>query len=226
MTRIYCVRHAQSTANAGGVTMEHSAIPLSPLGRAQAAELARLLDVEPSRILVSSYVRAVETAAPLCARVQRQAEVHPLLHEFSALDTDQLKGMLGVERRPLAESYWAAADPDFRTGPKAETFLEFADRVDAFSLELVHLPDNSILIGHGIWFGLLFWRLMGFAVRNPTGMRAFRRFQSSLAMPNCAVYELEGPHDSRWNVRADEALIKAIARVAAPDSQERGRFTD
>ena len=218
MTRIYCVRHAQSTANAGGVTMEHSAIPLSPLGRVQAAELARLLDVEPSRILVSSYVRAVETAAPLCARLQRQAEVHPLLHEFSALDADQLKGMLGIERRPLAERYWAAADPHVRTGPKAETFVEFTDRVDAFLPELARLPDSSILIGHGIWFGLLVWRLMGFAVRNPAGMRAFRRFQTSLPMPNCAVYKLEGPHDSRWNVSADDALINAIARVEAPDS--------
>lgn len=92
VTRIYCVRHGQSVANAGGLTMEHAAIPLSPLGVVQAAALAELLDVEPSRILTSSYVRAVETAAPLCARWQRQAEVHPLLHEFSALDADRLLG--------------------------------------------------------------------------------------------------------------------------------------
>ncbi len=110
-------------------------------------------------------MRAVETAAPLCARWQCQAEVHPLLHEFSALDADRLQGMTGVERRPLADAYWAAADPEIRMGPNAETFLEFADRVDAFQLELAQMPDRTVLIGHGIWFGLLFWRLMGFAVR-------------------------------------------------------------
>ena len=213
MTRIYCVRHGQSVSNAGGVTMEHAAIPLSPLGVAQAAALAELLDIEPSRILTSSYVRALETAAPLCARWQRQAKVHPLLHEFSALDADRLLGMTGVERRPLADAYWAAADPEIRMGPKAETFLEFADRIDAFQLELARLPDRTVLVGHGIWFGLLFWRLMGFAVRNPTGMRAFRRFQLGLPMPNCVVYALEGPHDGRWNVRADEAAVRAISRV-------------
>ena len=91
MTRIYCVRHGQSTANAGGMTMEHAAIPLSRLGIAQAEVLAGLLDSAPSRILVSSYVRALETAAPYCARVGHQAETHPLLHEFSALDADQLQ---------------------------------------------------------------------------------------------------------------------------------------
>ena len=199
------------------MTREHAAIPLSSLGVAQAAALAVLFEVEPSRILTSSYLRAMETAAPLCVRFQRQAEVHPLLHEFSALDADRLQGMTGVERRPLADAYWAAADPEVRMGPKAETFLEFADRVDAFMLELEHLPDSSVLIGHGIWFGLVFWRLMGFAVRNPAGMRAFRRFQSSLPMPNYEVYELDGPNDDRWSVRADEATTRAIAMVAVAD---------
>ena len=216
MTLVYCVRHGQSVSNAGGVTMEHAAIPLSPLGAAQAAALAERLEVKPSRILTSSYVRAIETAAPLCARWQRRAEIHPLLHEFSALDADRLQGMTGVERRPLADAYWEAADPEIRMGPKAETFLEFTDRIDAFVPELNRLPDRCFLVGHGIWFGLLFWRLMGFAVRNPAGMRAFRRFQSGLPMPNCAVYELEGPHDGRWNVRADEASMKAIAQVTSP----------
>jgi broad specificity phosphatase PhoE len=32
MTRITFVRHGQSVANAGGVTMEHALIPPSPLG--------------------------------------------------------------------------------------------------------------------------------------------------------------------------------------------------
>lgn len=217
MTTVYCVRHGQSTANAGGVTMEHAAIPLSRLGIAQAEALAGLLDAEPSRILVSNYVRALATAAPYCARVGRQAEVHPLLHEFSALDTDQLQGMMGVQRRPLADAYWAAADPRLRSGPKPETFAEFSARVDAFVLELAALPDRSVLVGHGIWFGLLFWKLMGFTADESAGMRAFRRFQTSLPMPNCAVYELDGPHRGhRWNLRADEAAMRAIAGMEVP----------
>ena len=217
MIRLTCVRHGQSTANAGGVTMEHAAIPLSPLGQAQAETVAGLLDAEPSRVLVSSYLRARQTAAPYCARVHRQAEVHPLLHEFSALDADQLQDMTGAERRPLADAYWAAAEPDLRTGPKAETFAEFGARVDAFMAELEALPDRSVLIGHGIWFGLLFWRLMGFTASDSPGMRAFRRFQTSLAMPNCAVYELKGPYGSRWNLQANDAAMRSVASVVVDE---------
>jgi len=122
--------------------------------------------------------------------VHCQAEVHPLLHEFSALDADQLQGMMGAQRRPLADAYWAAADPRLRAGPNAETFAEFSARVDAFVPELARLPDRSVLVGHGIWFGLLFWKLLGFTADDSAGMRAFRRFQTGLPMPNCAVYEL------------------------------------
>ena len=215
MTVIYCVRHGQSTANAGGVTMEHAAIPLSRLGMAQAKALAALLEQEPSRVLVSSYVRALQTAAPYSVRVRRQAEVHPLLHEFSALDADHLQGMLGAQRRPLSDAYWAAADPLLRAGPKAETFAEFSARVDAFVVELASLPDRSVLVGHGIWFGLLFWKLLGFTADDSMGMRAFRRFQARLPMSNCAIYALDSQHRGRWHARVDEAAMQAIARVQA-----------
>jgi broad specificity phosphatase PhoE len=49
------VRHGESVANAGGVTMEHALIPLSPLGVAQAVRIAEFLPAEPPCILVSKY---------------------------------------------------------------------------------------------------------------------------------------------------------------------------
>ena len=122
--------------------------------------------------------------------------------------------MLGAQRRPLADAYWAEADPLLRMGPKAETFQEFGARVDAFAAELAQLPDRSVLVGHGIWFGLLFWKLLGFTANDPAGMRAFRRFQAGLPMPNCVIYEIDCPHGDRWTFRADEAEVRAIARVA------------
>ena len=47
MKKIVFVRHGQSVANAGGVTMEHDEIPLSPLGMRQAALLAPRLRRPP-----------------------------------------------------------------------------------------------------------------------------------------------------------------------------------
>lgn len=41
--------------------------------------------------------------------------------------------------------------------------------------------------GHGIWFALLLWHLLGYSAANAEEMRAFRRFQQALPMRNCAV---------------------------------------
>ena len=219
--RIFFVRHGQSTANAGGVTMEHANIPLSPLGLAQARALAGLLDADPPRVLVSQYLRARQTAEPLCERVGCVAEVHPLLHEFSALDPALLQGMTGEQRRPIAAAYWQAADPAVRRGPQAETFLEFDARLAAFVEELPNLPDRTIVFGHGIWFGLLCWKLMGFATDTPQAMRAFRRFQTGLPMPNCAVYVLHGLDAHTWGWRADEAAMRQVAAIESSRPRER-----
>ena len=205
MTTVYCIRHGQSVANAGGVTMEHAAIPLSARGLAQAAALpaafASVLDVQPSRVLVSSYVRARQTAEPFCERFALQAEVDPLLHEFSALDANLLQGMLGAERRPLADAYWQAADPALRSGPEAETFFEFNARVEGFvTTTLPSLSNGCVLFGHGIWFALLFWQLKGARVESSANMEAFQRFRQTLPMPNCALYSLEQV-ERRWRPR-------------------------
>jgi alpha-ribazole phosphatase len=200
MTRIFLVRHGQSTANAGAVTMEHSAIPLSPMGVLQATALAAALDVAAGEIRSSAFVRARETARPFAAKLNSSVAVHPLLNEFSSLDERLIAGMTLDERRPITEAYWATADPDMRQGQRAETFREFYDRVSEFMLMMNSLPDSTVLFGHGIWFSLLIWRLMGFAAIDSDAMKAFRRFQTTLPMPNCAVYELSSANRGRWAV--------------------------
>lgn len=54
--------------------------------------------------------------------------------------------------------------------------------------ELAQLQANTGLFGHGSWFGLLVWKLLGFRAEGAAGMQAFRRFQRGMPMPNCAVY--------------------------------------
>jgi alpha-ribazole phosphatase len=213
MSRLTFVRHGQSIANAGGVTMEHALIPLSPLGAAQAACVADLLPAEPSRVLVSPYVRARDTARPYCLRVGWEAEVDPLLQEFSVIDPALLEGMTGVERRPIADAYWHAADPAVRMGVNADTFQEFDARVSTFMYGLGELPDKSILFGHGIWFALLWWKLRGFRVEDSDGMRAFTDFRRQLPMPNCAVYVLDAFPQGQWSMTADTRAMRAVAAV-------------
>ncbi|CAD6872398.1 histidine phosphatase family protein [Methylomonas fluvii] len=217
MKTIFFVRHGQSTANAGGITMAHDAIPLSELGRLQARSLADALELQPSAIYVSEYVRTHETAQPFCKKASIQPNIHPLLNEFSSIDPALIKGMNGEQRRPIADAYWQSGDPTKRMGEQADTFHEFEQRVADFISELDTLPDKTLIFGHCIWFGMLTWKLLGFNGRGSQCMKAFRRFQLGLPMPNCAVYRLESPEPGYWRARADEASMLRILSTTSTD---------
>lgn len=195
--------------------MAHAEIPLSELGRRQAALVATLLDVEPTLILSSTYVRALETARPFSDKTGCPITPHPLLHEFSALDAGLIEGMVTAQRRPMADAFWSAADPELRHGPGSETFREFSERVAGFAGELAYLPPDTVLFGHGIWFALLCWKLWGFKGAEATVMQEFRRFQRALPMPNCAVYGLEQAAKGQWRLQPEKTVMHQVAAGAA-----------
>lgn len=217
---VLLVRHAQSTANAGGLTMAHAAIPLSAVGRLQADELAALLPESPSQIWASPFLRAQDTAAPYAMRVG--VSVQPLadLREFDAIDPALLQGMTGVERRPIADAFWGRGDPDERMGPQAETFREFEARVDAVRLtQLPNFADGAVVFGHGQWMAMLIWRLMGFGLANGQSMRVFRRYQTGLPMPNGAAYRFTELAPGRWQVQAEHGIHARLACVCQKAQQ-------
>jgi alpha-ribazole phosphatase len=209
-TTLYFVRHGESVSNAGGITMEHASIPLTARGRAQAIAVADLLPSHPSKVLSSLYLRARETAEPYGRRLGRAIDLHPLMQEFSAIDPALLEGMTGVQRRPIADAYWEAADPSIRMGAAAETFLEFNGRVCKFLGELADFPSMSVLFGHGIWFGLVCWHLDGHGVENSRDMKAFRTFQRAMSMANAAVYVLKGCPEGRWRYAIDRDAARRV----------------
>jgi broad specificity phosphatase PhoE len=214
MRTITFIRHGQSAANAGGVTQENHAIPLTALGHRQAAHIAGLLPGHPAAIIVSPFERTRATARPYCELTGVAPRVMEQLHEFETIDPDLLRGMTGEERRPLTEDYWAQSDPDRRMGTRAETFREFALRVEQFrEQDLPVLPDGTVVFGHGMWIALLIWQLPGFSVLDHAAMQAFRRFQLSLPMPNAAAYHLNEAAPQHWLPVADEVLMRAIGEL-------------
>ena len=179
MKTLYLIRHAQSAANAGGISLPDQEIPLSTEGARQAAELACRLP-ENRHVFVSEMRRTHETATPC-------------LNEFSYLPFAAVQGLDAAARKPLAEAYWQRADPHFRAGGGADTFTEFDGRVSDF----LHrawpvLPHGSLLFGHGIWIALLAWRFSGNCAEAGADMAAFRTFQSSLHVANASVWRLDG----------------------------------
>ena len=181
--------------------MEEHLIPLTDVGFQQARALADRLDLAASHVIVSNLLRTQQTAAPYCARYGIVPEVQPLLREMNVLDIELIRGLTGEERRPIGIAYWDESDPNSRKGKNAETFAEFGRRVDAFRQNLLPaLTHNTICFGHGLWMGMLIWRLMGFGFKTPSEMSAFHHFQVALPLPNCAVYELRTFDQENWSV--------------------------
>ena len=210
--RIYLVRHGQSQANAGGVTLENPVVPLTELGERQARALAPLLPPSSVTIWSSPFKRTLDTAAPYCARMNQTAATHDDLREFETVDTVQLRGSPCEERETVVAGYWMKSDPDHRSGPAAETFREFHERVARARHEfLAALPDGSVVFGHGMWMALLFWQMWGFSSVDRIGMTLFRRFQLGFPTPNAGVYRLSQVTPGNWLVQADEASMRAIA---------------
>ena len=216
MQTITFVRHGQSMANIGAVTTEHHSVALTDAGRAQAAALADLLPQQCTKVLVSPFERAQHTAQPFCEKLGLTAQVVPMLHEFETTDPDQTKGMTGAERVPLIDAYWAQADVNARMGPRAESFAEFAGRVEAFKREVLpQLPNGTVIFGHGMWNALLYWRLMGFSVNDAFAMKSFRRFQIGFPMPNGAAYHLQQSQPGQWRIGADDVVMRRMVQIAS-----------
>ena len=188
---ILYVRHAESVANAGGITLPNNEIPLSEAGKQAALELAEWLPAEPALVLVSKALRTQQTAEPYCRRTGAVPVVEPLLDEFSIICPSLIEGMDGPQRRVVVRPLWEEPAPHRRSGPQADTFMEFQGRVRRFVDErLDELPDGTVVFGHGIWLGLLLWHALGHQADDSAGVKVFRRFQQGLPVPNCAVYGL------------------------------------
>ena len=66
--------------------------------------------------------------------------------------------------------------------------LEFAHianvSVDDFLGMASTFSNDSLLFTHGIWIGMLAWKLLGFDVRTRQDMQQFRQFQTAMNMKN------------------------------------------
>lgn len=141
---------------------------LTALGHAQAAEAARQLEREPvSRIIVSPYTRALQTAAPLAQALRVPVLINPLVRERFAFACD-----IGA---PRAELELAWPEHDFSGleevwWPAVEEPAEsIRDRAALFRAEMAVLPDwaDTVVVSH--WGFIL--SLTGQSVMNGQWLR-------------------------------------------------------
>jgi broad specificity phosphatase PhoE len=119
--RVLLVRHAESTSNAGGrAAWRYNDIPLTAAGIRHAQSLADRITSPPGLIVTSSYIRARQTAAPLCAKFPSVPVQTWAVHEFPYLDDRLGRGTTVDQRRSLRNAFWARMDPDWREGAATE----------------------------------------------------------------------------------------------------------
>ena len=181
------VRHGQSEANIGGLSVPINDIVLSALGREQSLALAQTLPAT-SQVFVSPMIRTHETARPYCQLHGVTPKVLDCLAEFSMISFELIAGMYGPQRSAVARPYWRSMDPNMRMGLQADTFLEFQARVDSFLDLMPGIADSTVIFGHGIWISLLKWRLLGNRVTDSLSMGMFREFMKKSVPDNCEAF--------------------------------------
>jgi probable phosphoglycerate mutase len=179
-TTLILVRHGQARAGDGSYGRE---TPLSDLGRLQAAAVAHELAARapPAAVYSSPLPRAVQTATPLCARLDLKAVVDPRLAELElgsgSLELAQQKPDLVIWR------------PEHRGVENGETLGEFSARVAAFCDETVgrHLGQRVAVVAHsGTIDAVVRWSL---------GLTPASPWQHELALANASISEVElWPH--------------------------------
>ena len=211
MHTIHFVRHGQSYANAGGVTQPNAETELTELGHGQARLVASIFPIETPVILTSEFIRTKQTAQYLAERANITTQCEPLLNEFSTLCHTTIEGLNGAQRKPIIDKYWEESDPNHVAGLTAESFIQFASRVEKFRLNrLNELPHQSIIFGHGMWFAMLAWQTLGFDFNDSASMRAFRCYQIGLPMSNCFSYQLKRQSSGEVLVKANIEAINMM----------------
>ena len=70
------------------------------------------------------------------------------------------------------------------------SYSTVANMMGEFIAKIPEFENNSVFFGHGLWIGLLAWRLLGCDITNNVDMQKFRQFQMALPMYNTVVYHL------------------------------------
>jgi len=190
---IWLIRHGQSTANAGLPSIGYEEVPLTALGHRQAQELASRVERQPDLLIVSPFLRAKETAAPIRERWPGSpCEVWPI-QELTYLSPERCRGTTPEIRKPWIEAYWRRCDPEYRDGPDAESFAAFMTRLRDFHRRLSAVDGGFVVaVGHGQFFrAYLLSRGASFAA-TAEWMKAYRAGETAQPMANCEVIELDG----------------------------------
>src|SRR5471032_1492596 len=216
MKHVRLIRHGESAANAGEASRDHASIPLTSKGVEQAHLVAGSFAQAPTLIVASPFVRAHATAmATIAAFPATQFETWPI-HEFTYLEPKRCTNTSVAQRRDWVEAYWARADPAFRDGEGAESFLDFISRAQSFLDRLAEHPAHDIAVfSHGQFINAVAW-LVECTPQKIDGlaMAEWREYEITNHVPNCSGYTLsKSSDDADWTLSSEASRIDVDKHV-------------
>ncbi len=161
--KIYLIRHGQSEGNLDHLVLKDTNIfKLTQEGRKQAESLVEILE-EPKRIIVSKFIRTIETAQPIInkfpdSEIHLWADVHEL-HTVSLETTKKLETLEAYEQHTKVK--YEELDVELRD-PHAdghENFKEFVERVNYVILKMQKIPDGINYVFTHAYFIKMFFLL-------------------------------------------------------------------
>ncbi len=192
MTEIWLIRHGESEANAGLPTCDTAKIVLTPRGFAQAECVVAAFTRPPSLIVISPYLRAIQSAQPTIERFpQARLEEWPV-HEYTYLSLASRHNTTLHGRRPQIDAYWERCDPQYVDGDGAESFAALVVRAKQVLERIRRLDDDfAAIFSHGLFIRTLLWVLLAGPVAiDAHAMRRCRSFISGFSAPNASILKM------------------------------------
>ncbi|MCP4427046.1 MAG: histidine phosphatase family protein [Chloroflexi bacterium] len=199
MSEVWLIRHGESISNANLPTGDPSQSALTEKGVAEAEQIVKAFVEAPDLIVVSSYLRARQTAVPTQQRFPHIPTEEWPVHEFTYLNPVRYQGTTGTERRPFALAYWERNDPHENEGGAGESFAELMERVQETTARLrQNLAEFIVVFSHGLFLRALVWSILtGIAEATPKAMKRYSHFTQAAKISNGAIikaqFPVEGP---------------------------------
>ena len=193
---------------------EFAEIPLTELGWEQARSLAAQWEFVPSRIVMSRFLRARQTAEPTISRFPDvPVETWPI-HEFTYWDMANWSGSMPELELEEVERFWRAADPVHRKGGTAESFGELLGRARAALLRLERMGADGpvLLFTHGHFMQALRHDLNHPGWSDEQKMSTFREVDEAFKVLNTERMTLKFD-GKEWRLVGDEVLADARRQV-------------
>jgi broad specificity phosphatase PhoE len=143
LMQVAFVRHGESTGNIGVFPSDNETLELTMKGVQQAQDLAANWIESPTRIISSSYVRALQTAMPTIHRFGlTPTEIWPI-QEFGYARPERWRMATNEQRTKWVEDFWTEANPDYCDGAGAESLRSLLNRARSTLEGLAGYPSTN-----------------------------------------------------------------------------------